>query len=169
MDWRNAVEQSSLQALDVALLSFARWQLDEQKPTWVIAGSKAFRYPILHFYRKLQLYSTILFRSDGTTYQFSPAYLGRLGYNASLKCCISGLLLVSDVSVTCFLRGGNLVDLMAAVGGFRDPNDMYAATSPNESRGLPSGVVQTLEDVFKSCRIKMVHLGHSKKFKAFGK
>jgi hypothetical protein len=32
-----------LQALDVALLAFARWQLDEAAPTWVIAGNKAFR------------------------------------------------------------------------------------------------------------------------------
>ena len=36
-------QQAALQALDIALLSFARWQLDEQKPSWIISGSKAFR------------------------------------------------------------------------------------------------------------------------------
>ena len=144
--WKDFKDQTTFQALDIALLSFARWQLDEPNPTWVISGNKAFR-------------------SDGTTYEFSAAYLGRLGYMASLKCCMSGLLLVSDVSVSCFLKGGNLVNLMAAIGGFRDGEDMHRACNPSNSMGLPSGVIQTIEDTLKSCRLRMVHLGHSKKLK----
>lgn len=113
-------------------------------------------------------YCLLCYSSDGVTYQFSSAYLGRLGYTASLKCCLSGLLLVSDVSVSCFLKGGNLIELMAAIGGFRDVEEMYRATSPSQPMGLPAGIVRALEDVLKSCRIKTLHLGHSKKLKGFG-
>lgn len=36
-------DQLSLQALDVAVLNFARWDMSEINPSWVISGSKAFR------------------------------------------------------------------------------------------------------------------------------
>jgi len=32
-----------------------------------------------------------------------------LGYSASLRVCLSGLALVKDISVTCFMRGGPLI------------------------------------------------------------
>jgi eukaryotic translation initiation factor 2C len=110
----------------------------------------------------------LYYRSDGTTYEFSAAYLGRLGYMASLKCCISGLLLVSDVSVSCFLKGGRLIDLMAAIGGFRTIEDLYRETSSSQRQGLPSQIIHAIDDTLRSCRLKVLHLGHSKKLKGFG-
>ena len=68
--WSKTQDLSVLQALDIALLSFARWELGDSNPSWIIAGSKAFR-------------------SDGTTYNLSATYIARLGYHASLKGCAS--------------------------------------------------------------------------------
>ena len=50
--------------------------------------------------------------TDGTVYDFSPKFIGMLGYHASLKTTLSGLTLVKDTSVTCFMRGGNIVDFL---------------------------------------------------------
>jgi hypothetical protein len=124
--WSKTQDLSVLQALDIALLSFARWEVGESNPSWIIAGSKAFR-------------------SDGTTYNLSATYIARLGYHASLKCCASGLAMVSDISVSCFLQGGSLLDLMAAIGGFRSIDDMARSCDPRH--GLPSAVIKKLEEV----------------------
>lgn len=145
---QEARDLAPLQALDIALLSFARWQLDEVAPTWIIAGNKAFR-------------------SDGTTYQFSPAYLGRLGYAASLKVCLSGLLLVADVSVSCFLNGGRLVDMISAISSYRSADELYNHVT-NDASGLPTILLQKALDVLKGCKLRMIHIGHTKKLKEFG-
>lgn len=145
---QEAKELAPLQALDIALLSFARWQIDDITPSWIIAGNKAFR-------------------SDGTQYQFSPAYIGRVGYASNLKVCMSGLMLVADVSVTCFLRGGRLTELMSAIGGFRSVDDMHSYTT-NDSSGLPRQILEKVLDTLKGCKIRMLHVGHTKKLKEFG-
>lgn len=96
----------------------------------------------------------------------SPGFIARLGYYASLKCCMSGLCLMSEISVSCFLKGGNLLNLMAAIGNFRNIEDMARACDPRH--GLPRQFVNKLEELLKNCRIKTIHLGHTKKLKGFG-
>ena len=41
--WTNTDQSMILQALDTALLSFARWDSSEAEPSWILSGSKAFR------------------------------------------------------------------------------------------------------------------------------
>lgn len=151
--WRDPKNFEVSHALDVSLLSFARWEEGKDTPAWVLSGSKAFR-------------------TDGTQYQFGSVYLGRLGYYASLKCTMSGLTMVSEVSVGCFLKGGNLVEVMANVGGFRNVTDMADESrrygERGNSEGLPSSRLHQMTEVLKGAKVKLVHLGHSKKIKSFG-
>lgn len=146
--WARLQDQSVLQAFDVSLLAFARWSEADDNPTWIIHGSKAFR-------------------SDGTSYKMSPSFIARVGYNASLKCCISGLILTSEISVSCFLQGGRLVDFIAAIGNFKSPDDL--ARNCDDRYGLPRQLMQQLDELLKNCKIKTLHLGHTKKMKGFGK
>jgi hypothetical protein len=142
--------QAAVQALDIALLSFARWSVGEDDPKWILAGNKAFR-------------------SDGITYNFSDAYIGRLGYYSSLKSCFSGLVLVVEVSVACFIQGGPLIELMACLGKYRDVDDMYNDISNRGSFGLRRDFLDLVERTFKGAKIKIRHLNHTKSLKAFGK
>ncbi len=153
MEWHDPAYKPSVQALDIALLSFARWQAGENLPTWILSGPKAFR-------------------SDGTSFQLSPAFIGMLGYYASLKAVMSGLVLVSDISVTCFLTGGNLVDIMCGIGGYRNQQDMLDDSLSQQRQGNSAGLgkqrLTKIEDCLKGCKIRLTHLGHSKKLKMFG-
>jgi len=42
-EWHPLVHQPLLQALDTALLSFARWEASDVVPIWLLAGAKVFR------------------------------------------------------------------------------------------------------------------------------
>lgn len=108
---------------------------------------------------------------QGTQYSFGSVFLGRLGFYASLKCTLSGLAMISEVSVGCFLKGGNLVDVMANVGGYRNIEDMLDESrrfSRDNSDGLPPSRLQQITEVLKGVRVKLIHLGHGKKIKSFG-
>lgn len=146
--WARLQDQSVLQAFDVSLLAFARWSEADDNPSWIIQGTKAFR-------------------SDGTSYKLSPSYIARVGYNASLKCCTSGLILTSEISVSCFLQGGRLIDFIAAIGNYSSPEDV--ARNCDERYGLSKQLMCRLDDLLKNCKIKTIHLGHTKKMKGFGK
>jgi hypothetical protein len=145
--WVETKDKSVLQALDISLLSFARWAEADNDPSWIINGTKAYK-------------------SDGTSYRLSAPYVARLGYNTALKICMSGLCLMSEISVSCFLQGGRLIDVMAAVGNFHDINDMVRSCDPTE--GLSRQLIRKLEELLKNARIRTIHLGHTKKIKGFG-
>jgi hypothetical protein len=173
-DWRDRRDPASIQALDVALSAFAKWQVGEHDPKWIIAGNKVFRY-FSYFHLLFEsLFYFILFRlfifflrAEGTSYDFSAAYLGRLGYYFSLKACMAGLVLMTEVSVNCFLKGGKFVELMSAIGGFRSVDDMCRQVY-NDAFGLPRAVLDRIENTLKGCKIRLTHLGHRKVFKKFG-
>ena len=44
MNWHAVKDQKLVQAMDTALLSFARWTAGEEKPSWLLSGEKVFRY-----------------------------------------------------------------------------------------------------------------------------
>ncbi len=109
-----------------------------------------------------------MLRADGASYEFTPAYIGRLGYYYSLKVCVSGLVLQSEVSVNCFLKGGKLIELMAMIAGTQSVEDLYRQTSAGNSYGLNQGLLSKLEEIFKGYKLKLLHVGHRKVFKSFG-
>ena len=98
-------------------------------------------------------------------YDFSPRFIGMLGYHASLKTTLSGLALVKDISVTCFMRGGNMVDFICAVLGLQ--KDRLASQLERGQKLEPQ--LQDLADLLKNCKIRTRHLNQNKKFREFGK
>ena len=42
--WNALKDQKLVQAMDTALLSFARWTAGEEKPLWLLSGEKVFRF-----------------------------------------------------------------------------------------------------------------------------
>eukprot|EP01034_Spumella_vulgaris_P023600 gene23599-29836_t len=157
-EWGDKCHRQTINGLDVALFSFARWEEglvrhDDERSDWILNGTKAFR-------------------TNGTSFPLSPAFVGLLGYYASLKACVSGLVLVADISVTCFLTGGKLVDIMASLGGYRGVGDMAedskSAQRNGQSQGLGTQRLTRIEEVLKGVKITLSHIKHSKKFKCFG-
>lgn len=58
-------------------------------------------------------YIAYFYRRNGQSFNLSgdsgARFIAMLGYSASLRVCLSGLALVKDISVTCFMRGGPLI------------------------------------------------------------
>jgi hypothetical protein len=137
--------QRLLLALDTPLLSFARWDVVEDLPEWFLVGSKAFR-------------------SHGDNcIQLSPAYTAMRGYYAGLKTCMAGLVLVCDMSVSCFLSGGEMINMLWQAAGYRSFNDMMQEASG--PRGLDPRRLKSVSDAIKNAKVKLTHLGHWKKSK----
>lgn len=144
--WSGVYEERILLALDTPLLSFARWGVVEDTPVWFTFGSKAFK-------------------SDSRKLPLSPAYNAQRGYYAGLKTCMAGLVLVSDMSVSCFLNGGPLTEVMATCAGYRSVAEMYQDAA---GQGIPRPRLIKLETALKGAKVKLTHLGHFRKIKSFG-
>ena len=60
-----------------------------------------------------RMLSLLLNRRNGPSFNLGgdsgARFIAMLGYSASLRVCLSGLALVKDISVTCFMRGGPLI------------------------------------------------------------
>jgi hypothetical protein len=68
-----------------------------EKPRWMLSGNK-------------------VFRTSGTVADCWCVEKTRLVF---LLWSMAGLVLVTDKSVGCFLKGGKMIELMAAIGGFK--------------------------------------------------
>lgn len=97
-------------------------------------------------------------------YDFSTRFIGMLGYHASLKTTLSGLALVKDISVTCFMRGGNIVDFICTVLGLQKNR---LASELERGRDL-TRELNELNDLLKNSKIRTRHLNQNKKFREFG-
>lgn len=145
--WGKVSDSATLTALDTPILSFARWGIVQDEPEWFVVGSKAFR-------------------STGRSVPLAPGYVAMRGYYAGLKICLAGLCLVSDMSVSCFLAGGPMIEIMAQSGGFRDVKDMIQAASGKQ--GLNPRQVDKMTAAIKNSKIKLDHIGHLRKAKRLG-
>ena len=144
--WRNVTDERVLNALDSAVLSFARWGIVQDSPTWFTVGSKAFRTT-----------------SERTN--LSSAYSAQCGYYAGLKSCMAGLVLVSDMSVSCFLNGGRLIDIMWCCGGFKDFEEMHNIAKKGP---IPPQRLAKIAEAIKGAKVRLIHLGRYGKVKKLG-
>jgi hypothetical protein len=88
------------------------------------------------------------------------------GYYAALKSCLAGLTLVSDMSVTCFLQGGQMINIMIYAAEFRNKEAfLRECQSP---AGLSERAKNRINDVIKNAKIKLIHIGHSRKARELG-
>lgn len=144
--WREVCDEVVLLALDTPLLSFARWGIVEDVPEWFTVGSKAYR-------------------SNGRSLSLSPAYNAQRGYYAGLKTCMAGLVLVSDMSVSCFLAGGPMLDVMWHCMGFRSLAEMV---EESKGKGFNRARMDKISEMLKGAKVRVTHLGHFRKFKSMG-
>ena len=147
IEYWQSVDPTVVRALDAGVFSFARWMQQEDAPRWIIQGSK-------------------LFNSTAEPFPLAPCYNALQGYHAGLKACAAGLVFVADMSVTCFLAGGDLVAIMGNALGFPTPDAFLNEIERN--KGLDRRAFDTLNDVIKNSKCRLKHLGHTKKIKWLG-
>ena len=143
-EWIN-LNKTLLQALDTSLLTFARFLQVNDEPEWYMAGQK-------------------LFHAIASGMPLNGAYIARRGMYASLKCCLAGAVLVADMSVNVFVTGGPMIEVLMKAGGFRTVPDFEQACN----RGLSPHVIREIESAIKHLKIKLIHIGHSKKAHKLG-
>ena len=130
--------------------------------------------------------------------RLTDSYVSMMGFHASLKICRAGLMLVTDIALSCFLEGGDFVELMAAACGFRnfeeplresqryfEENERRAqsgragSVAPRGKRsrdeaasdrnlGLPDQLMEKMEVAFQSAKLRETYTWKWKKFEGFG-
>lgn len=101
----------------------------------------------------------------GESHPIAAGILARVGYHASLKNSLtSDVLLNCDMSVKAFIVGGPLLQVMAKLNGFRNEDDMVRNVPNNKWANVLDATMKSL----KGCKVKLVHLGFTKKFSKFG-
>eukprot|EP01035_Chromulina_nebulosa_P016898 gene16898-22387_t len=139
------IESSTLLALDSSLFAFARWKAVEDIPNWFLVGSQAFN-------------------SLGEKFELTPSYVAMRGNYAGLKCCLAGLVLVNDMTASCFLSGGEMIDVMIAAGGFRNFQEFLSECKG----GLKSHIKQRIDGIIKNSKVSLKYLGQWRKCKSIG-
>ena len=147
--WSALSTPETLLALDTPLLSFARWGVASDSPPWFIVGSRAFRSNT---------------SGGSASVKISPIYTCTRGYYVGLKTCMAGLVLVTDMVVSVFLAGGDMISLMVASGGYQNVTDLCA----DAARGIHPGRLRQMNEAIKGAKTKTTHLGHIKKCKGLG-
>lgn len=89
------------QVLEVGLLSKARWHCAEENTPWHVIGSNIF--------------------AATSKEALVPGYVSLQGFSTGLKRCWGGTMLISDLTVRCFLNGGRpALDLIKEVANASD-------------------------------------------------
>lgn len=146
IDWTN-LQFDIIRSLDSAIVNFARMQISDVEQTWFVDGSKAFRSD-----------------AEVVRFRYNPSYISMKGYYSSFKSCMAGLVLVSDISVSAFLSGGDLISLMMQCAG--------ATNRDAFERGLGDDRIlyewkRRWNDCFKSAKIRLKHHAFWKKIVSF--
>ena len=97
--WKRAAEQA-LTALDAVTLHYSKKFIVDDNPDLLSIGNSTYR-------------------TNADNFRLNAAYVAIRGYYSSLKSCMGGLAMVSDMSVSCFLEGGEMVQMMMTLGEFR--------------------------------------------------
>lgn len=143
-NWRD-LDQGLIRSLEIAYFTFARYMIPEDNPQWNLVGSK-------------------LFQNLPTGFPLGEAYYALRGYYCGLKTCIAGLVMVSDMSVVCFLESGDLLQVMASALGYRSIQDLMDVAR----QGLSKDMLKRFESKIKNMKCKLKHLRHTKKIKGLG-
>lgn len=136
----NALAERNLRALDISLLTFARNLCMQDVPAWNIIGQK-------------------VFAAGGKEYPLTGPYIARRGYYAALKCCLAGLVLVVDMSVQAFIHHGPIMDVMREAAQCRERRDFEEMCR----QGFHPRVLDMMLKAVKGCKVRLIHLGHTKK------
>jgi hypothetical protein len=145
-EWCFNQDTTLVRALDSSLLAFARRQLPIDDPEWYLVGN-------------------VGYSSTGDTLKLAPGFVAMRGFFVGLKTCLAGLVLVSDMSVSVFLNGGPILNVIADMCGYQNHMDFVDDVCP---RGVRPEHISMINNTLKNTKIKLLHLGHTKKFKSLG-
>lgn len=151
--WVNCTSAEVMRALDTGLLEYARRQMFANDPVWFLAGNKS---------RQSKVFNS---RSNADCLEVAPAMYARRGYSVSLKNCLAGVCLVMDMSVCVFLSGGPIINVVFELLGYASYD---ALVNDLQRRRLTPQETQRINDVLKNTKVRLTHLGHTKKFKELG-
>jgi hypothetical protein len=140
--------ESVIRALNSVAMGFVRHGQYADPQKWFLVGSNA--------YRALD---------DSAVNIANTPYFIKRGYYAGLKACLAGLVLVSDMTVSCFLTGGPAMNVVATAGGFRDARD-FERDMRNHS--LDRRQKEEIEKTLKGAKMRTIHLMRPVKFKGLG-
>ena len=143
---RTDTVEAVLRALNSVVLGFARHGQYTNPQRWYLVGSNAYR------------------AQEEQVIRGTPYYIKR-GYYAGLKVCMAGLVLVSDMTVSCFLTGGSAIDVVINAGGFRDVRDLEDEC---RGRGLRRQVIEAINKALKKKKMRSLHLSRFVKFCELG-
>jgi eukaryotic translation initiation factor 2C len=140
---RNVVGLEQLRAQEIAVLMYGRWNVMLDKPDWgvvktcVYAGSD-------------EVGDTVkpLGRGD--------YLLAKQGWYASLKPCAAGPMLTVDLACCAFLASGGMVELMAKIAGFRNPQELHNACQQGP---LSPRQLSEIDKAVAKLKVKVTHLG----------
>ena len=144
-DWQNLDEQQ-IRALDLVTSDFARNEICRDNPEWYITGSK-------------------FFSAKGESFALGGGYTALRGTYSSIRSCLAGLVLCADMSVSCFLTGGNLINVMWSCALY---NNADAMLKDAKERGLSKRSIELINDAIKNLLCRLIHLGHTRKIKCLG-
>lgn len=136
-----------LSALDSSLFATIRSQSSDDNPEWFIVGSSVFK--------------------TSESINLSPIISARKGYYASLKVCLSGLVLVSDIVVSTFFEGGAMLDYLAYSAEMKSSNEFIQFCYQRKGK-IPNELFDRLANSIRGLKIKILYLGQLRKCKSFG-
>ena len=84
-------------------------------------------------------------------------HTAKRGYYAGLKTCLAGLVLVCDMSVSCFLSGGPMVNVLWHAGEYRSFEDMVSEAK--SQKGIAKWRQDKMNEAIKNAKITVTHLG----------
>mgnify|MGYP003384835984 CR=1 FL=1 len=129
--WASNTDTAVMRSLDLSLLAFARLQLKDDAPSWYLVGNKCFS-------------------ENAASVPVAPGYLALRGYTVGLKTCLAGLTLVSDMTVSVFLVGGPLINVIAEVCG--------TSIHSLQKNGVDRRDYAKVNKILKNCKIRVDHL-----------
>eukprot|EP01039_Chlorochromonas_danica_P004141 gene4141-4546_t len=142
--WRS-LDTRTLRPLETALTAFARNQMHLTSPDWNLVGQK-------------------FFSTKGAPLELTGPFVAKRGYYAALKSCIAGLTLVVDMSVNAFLDHGPIMDVMKMSLNY----DLKKSFEDFAARGFPPAAIREMEKAVKKCKVRLIHLNHTKKVIGLG-
>ena len=172
--WGQLADERVLLSLDSTLLAFARWGARDDSPEWFVVGSKVSctsatsRCVLTSPNPDLLTPTSCLppspsfqaFRADSREVPLSSVHTAKRGYYAGLKTCLAGLVLVCDMSVSCFLSGGPMVNVLWHAGEYRSFDEM--ASEARSPKGIAKWRLDKMTEAIKNAKITVIHLGTSR-------
>lgn len=144
-DW-SRLDTEQLRVLDLVVHDFARAEIAKDSPSWFLSNSKTFQ-------------------ANGADQALGGGYVALRGTYSSIRSCLAGLVLCADMTVSCFLYGGSLIDVMWCAANYRNAD---AFLKDVREKGINKRSIGLIEDAIKGLMCRIIHLKHTKKIKCLG-